>query len=262
MDSIKNQQNNEKKYIAILIDYFPSVIILIILSYVNKYNLQFIESSEFYTYDFLKELLYKKIPLSIHKTISFCGVEDIINEKIILTKDSSYERYKMFDVETLQVIKEFYCDEKIGSYCASDGKYIIFRKFPTINIVDINDMKIINTLRPLHSATYETMIVNNIVYLTANSSKRISKYALSGEHIDDIWLEKELINRAWCLVHIKITNNEIIMIDCPRVLFYDLNGNKLGESLTNESEINLPIVTSDFICFRSDGRIYKYKRVL
>jgi hypothetical protein len=123
-------------------------------------------------------------------------------------------------------------------------------------------MKIINTLKPLQLATYETMIVNNIVYLTANSLKLISRYKLSGEYIDDILFEEELMNRSWHHVRIKITNNEIIVIDCPRVLFYDLDGNKLEESLINQHKIESPVVTSDFICYRSDGHIYKYKRIL
>jgi hypothetical protein len=249
---------------SIFIEHFPAVIVSIILSYTNRYNLLSIESSECWTYKFLREMFHtKKISASIQNSINFNDLHDIINEKIILIRDSSNKQYKLIDMDTSQIIKKFYYDDNWGYYCASDGKYMIFKKgWTQINIVDINEMKIIGTIKSLYPVTHEIMIVNDIVYLTANSFKIILKYTLSGEYIDKICFEKELVTSFWYRVCIKITHDEIVVIDHPKVLFYDLNGNKLEKSIIDHNPSKILVVTANFMCTRYNGYIYKYKRVL
>jgi hypothetical protein len=266
----------------ILYDHFPTVIIDMILLYMGKFNLQFIESVNICTYDFIKTIFDKpngsrtsaKRQASVGRglnnpenlpstSIKICSDNwDIINEKIISVTRYYENKCTLFDMKTAQIIKELHWDEHYGRYCASDGKYIVFKYSNKISVLDIKKMNIICTIEPEHQVTFEIAIINNVIYITKNNIPEILKFKISGEYYNRISFKKDFPQNTWVHSRVRIIGNEIVITRDETILFYDLDGHKLGESVINQHTQNRPFVTPNYVCIRQDRIFYKYKRVL
>jgi hypothetical protein len=249
-----NKENNHK---LLLDDYFPSVISELILLYVGKFNLQLIEYTNVITYEFIKTVFNIHNDFSLHKDI-FKDRWDIIDDKTILVTNKKDSMYTIYNVKTLQIVKNFYYHG--GVYCASDGKHIIFKKDGSIIVFDIDKTKVICTINPDRSVTFETTIINDIIYVTANDESEILKYTLSGDRIGIISFH--LSYGFWNKSRIRIIGDEIVIIHGYTVLFFDLRGYQLGLSTICHSTLAKPKVTANYVCVMQDGVTYKYKRII
>jgi hypothetical protein len=262
--------DSDEKHKLIIDEHFPTVITKMIMSYIGKFNLQFVESSNddvvtmakklCIKYDFFKKMCNSpsKISPSLpYDTEDIHSSFDIVNENLILY--NSLNRLVIFDVKTSQVIKDFYFSGPLGYYVACDGIHFVFRDKKRINILNIKKMKIISTIDVPYAITSEIGIYDDIIYITRSNAPLILKYRINGEYIDTICLSSE---RLWSKCHIKITCNGIVIGYFLNVIFYDFEGNKLGESRVRD-DIRSPFhVTSNFICIVINGVLHKYKRIM
>jgi hypothetical protein len=267
--------NKQIDHKSILNNHFPNVIVDMILLYIGKFNLRFVESSDEITYAFIKgvQLISDQFP----KISNYINCWDIIDDTIILLKDfgplldgsrvpASLARghYKIFNIKTSQIVKEFYHrTDGETHYCSSDGKYIIFldSRGGKLSIFDIDEKKIISNVYPCCMVTMESMIINDIIYTTSAYERLILKYTIFGIFIGIISFEDICEHITWSSAHIRITNNEIIIIIRQKVLFYDLEGIKLGESTINQYTRTRPKITSSHVYVMYKDRHHKYERI-
>jgi hypothetical protein len=243
--------------------YFPTVIANIILLYKGKYDLLYINTFESNSHNFIKNVYGKSL------LIENTDMWDIIDDNTILLYNYANSVFKIFSIKRNEIIKTFRVDTKKycrdNDYYTSDGKYIIFGNGVEINIFgipdsDIDTLKLINTIYPKYHVTKEARIVDDIIYTTVINRPIILKYKISGEYIGYICLSKEYRKTVWSSVYVAITNNEIVMLDHYRLLFYDIDGDKIGEYKINKRSISIPSVTSDYVFIKSCGSVDQYRR--
>jgi hypothetical protein len=250
-------ESNNKEYTLLLENHFPTVIAEMIISYIDKYNLQFVEIFNSSVYNFMKKLFNKSCE-TLH-LMSIMSIFDIIDENTIIFKSKLCNEYKIFDINKNKIIKKFVCD---GNYCTSDGKYLVIASGSKLNIFSISEKKVISTIQPIYTIASEITIVNDIVYVTLSSTPKILKYGLNGERIGSLNFRNKFLGYEWIDTRIKITKNEIIILVQYDVIFFDLNGNILGKSDIQNYGYVTPYVTNDYICIFDKDTAYKYKRII
>jgi hypothetical protein len=280
MDS--NKEDNEIK--NELIKYFPTVLADMILSYIHKCKLQYIESivddvtdlliynDNIYICNHYAYIIYnssKMYDLAPIKEFKKDRVIAFIDENIVLLSNLK-NSYYFFNIENLQIVEDSNFIINVGEYndytlyCTSNNKYIILKntnKIYVVNIIKPNN--IIYTIDPkIEIMSDEISVVDDIIYITCSSLPKILRYKISGEFIDEISFLKDFIIQKWRVCHVKITNSEIIIISGNNVLFYDLDGVKYESFTIDHHAICSPCVTSKYIYVKSNRKFHKYKRVM
>jgi hypothetical protein len=151
---------------------------------------------------------------------------------------------------------------------AANSTRVIFQNEndATISIYkhDTKTIQLINKFDPGFYATYESVIIpclithELIAYLVHDDEPIISKYSLSGAHIEDMKFEKS----NWESCHVRIHNDEIIMYSYSEIIFYDLNCNELA-FITMDRSSSFYSVTSNYMYIKyDDENLHIYERII
>jgi hypothetical protein len=257
-------------YKIILDDHFPNVISNMILSYVGEFNVRLVESFEnrftrllicdnnIYTYNGFSKL---HSPNKIYdlSNIKMYSVIAIINIDTILIKHCVFQDYHLYNMETQKITEDLgYIN---STYRTSNSKYVVFIKYNCISIYNIIKNEFMRGICPKNSITDKIFIMDDIIYVISSVNPRIIKYTISGNCIGYIAIPKEFSNN---IKHINITisNNEIVICDKSKILFYDLNGNEHDWLTLPYDDASEYYVTSNHIIISYKDNFYKYKRVL
>jgi hypothetical protein len=266
--------NNETKYKLILIEQFPNVIVEMILSYLNKHNLQYVEyittrkldrvlvqgNNDFVHRYYSNELHCKN---EIYKIPDEYRVIDFFNDaEHILVNNNGI--YKILNIQNTQIVNNLEFIKIMGEICTFNNKYIIFKEYNEKNIhfFDIINDKLVCSITCSCVTTTESAIIDDTIFLTGHYEPIIFKYDISGKHIENINFKKKILGTPWNNIFVKIIEHEIILTIKNNILFYDLAGLLLS-TLTIDNNMNLrPIITLNHIYIIQDKKICKHKRVL
>jgi hypothetical protein len=263
-------KDNTVEYKQLLIIYFPTVIANLILTYMPLYNLQYIESINYAVDDFIL-FFDKNICVRSFKNNTICVNGEIykipldnsprcfVNKKIVLLEDNKTYKYKLFNIDTLKIIKniDFY-----GYFCSINDKYIIFRNNGCIELYNIETMELELNINTGYEVTSEIGIINGIIYITVHNDPHILRYTMSGKDIGK--LSFEFLRNVWKRSFISILKFEIIIAYNNTITYYDLNGIKLKELNMSRNINGTPYMTPDYVFIQNVDKqqIHKYKRVI
>jgi hypothetical protein len=267
------ESDSDNKHKLILDSYFPNVITYMILSYIGRYGLQndgciyadytykiicgrnlIIQTEDGIIHD--NQIVYK-IPLRER-------VCNFISNYVVLLRNDDTGMYKIFNISLQQTITDLINIERDKLYCTLNSKYIIFRhnKNKNITIFDMHKMKFICDMIAPYQVTHESLIVNNILYITAHFVPIIFRYTILGECIGRINIVTDPEDILWSNSNVYITDNEIIIVRRRTIIFYDLEGNKLETLKINDQGSYNIYVNSTYVYLRYNNKIHKYMRVI
>jgi hypothetical protein len=266
--------NNETKYKLILIEHFPSVIVDLILSYMNKYNVRhiediivddyyriFIRDNDIFVYKLDNNTLYGK-----HKTYKIPKnnkmIEFIDDERVLLL---NYGRYhKILNIQNSQIIDDLQFIGIDKEFCTHKNEYMVFKDSDGKNIFifDVINKKLVCNIAFQIKISHESLIIDNMLFITGRYEPIIFKYSILGEHIQNIHFENRTLGISWFRCYININEHEIILTDGQNIIFYDLDGCQLNKINMNMNIDHRAITSSEYVHFLSDKKINKYKRVL
>jgi hypothetical protein len=252
--------DNKLEYMQLLENYFPFVIAEMISSYVGKYNLFHVNTFDKSATAFIKNMVNRTCDIKISPGDVLCI--DNIDENIFIYGNVYFNYITLFNVKRNEIIKKILIEKQHGKYFTTDGKYIVLGSTDKLNILDIDENKIISTIRPQCSITYETTLASDIIYIVSGGEPKILKYTISGSHIKTIQLKEIIRDYNWSRVRIRITKNEFVISLCQKIIFCDLDGNMLGESSVTPISVAPPFVTNDYVCIVADKICYRYKRMM
>jgi hypothetical protein len=263
--------NNEIKYKLILIEHFPTVIVEMILSYMTKLNLHYVDNIARDQFDYFlvqgdnEFIRYGNELRDKHRTYKIPNnytIKEFINTEQILVVNG-YE-YKILNIKNAQVINDLRFIGDNIEYCTFSDEYIVFRY---INIQGafifniVTNECVCNITTPCH-ITNESAVIDNEVFLTGYTNPIIFKYDISGKHINNIYFKNKIFGRTWDSYFVKIIKYEIILARGDSILFYNLDGLSLYVVIINVAIHVRPIITPNHIYITHDREIHKYKRVL
>jgi hypothetical protein len=266
--------NNKTEYESELIKYFPTVIAEMILSYVGKYNLQYVDKMYLGDYDHvlnyneyvyihntLKSTLYDIILKKYYHIPSTGSIISFIGKKKILIKnDNEYIIFDLIKCKTVKNIK--YIEHNTSCYRASNNKYIIFITINDIIVHNTNNMKMISSIKKPCGITRESEIIHDTFYGVDNYRPRIIKYNIVNNHIEHVYFDVEFEDKNWASCFVKIINHDIIMFYYDEIFFYDSDGYLLHINKLTQLIPKNYYVTLDHMYFKKSNELQIYKRII
>jgi hypothetical protein len=279
---------------CVLDSYLIYDIIEMIVSYIGKFYLEYVNginresysnflifNDDLYIYSEIHKILYKLIinykknELTLETIINFrnCENEYMIKyipvqfiKKNILLMAVQYDRYILYDIKKLRIIKQFEGFFNFNRINKMNNNYIIDKNDNSISVFDINETNYVCEIKSIpgniSDITEETTIIDDNIYITTLTSPTIHKYDISGKFIKSIILPIDLQFSKWKKYSVRISKDEITVAISNKISFFDFDGILINSVIIfHELHQNYVVTTANvYVIDHHTGKIHIYKR--